>query len=43
MGEHLIMSEVIESHATSKLFRGLYKRTFMSEPIKNHAISKLSC
>ena len=35
------MSEVIENHATTKLPRSLFERTFMSEPIENHVISKL--
>ena len=36
------MSEVIENHATSKLPRCLYEKTFISESIENRAISKLS-
>ena len=37
----ILVSELIKNHATSKLSRYIYERTFMSEVIENHVTSNL--
>ena len=37
----ILVSELIENHATSKLSRYIYERTFISEIIENHVTSNL--